>query len=311
MKRKVNLVGQNTLTVSLPTKWVKSNNIKKGDEVDVGEDDSRLVISKSFIKQKKSIRISIETEGKRYIRSWIGRLYRYGYSEILARIESPELIGDIKNSVNNLIGADIVDFEDNNCRIRIFPVNEEELDFDKYLIKMFHTLRYMFNIVEEDINSDRFDNENTLTELRDNNWKIKDYIAREAFLENISYEEFSILNTLIFVYEKIGTNLLAFYRIYLRKTGKIEHSKKLKVVFRKIEDSLEWFIKNISKKEPISPSSESLFRKEIRDFHIYLYNELHKEKGIDHSFLTMAYFTIEMLDSTASYLQVYKKEFEI
>ena len=35
MKRKVNLVGQNTLTVSLPTKWARDNGIKKGDEINI------------------------------------------------------------------------------------------------------------------------------------------------------------------------------------------------------------------------------------------------------------------------------------
>ncbi|MCK5630481.1 MAG: AbrB/MazE/SpoVT family DNA-binding domain-containing protein, partial [Nanoarchaeota archaeon] len=35
MKRKVNKVGQNTLTVSLPSKWVKKLNIKPGDELEL------------------------------------------------------------------------------------------------------------------------------------------------------------------------------------------------------------------------------------------------------------------------------------
>ena len=33
MKRKVNRVGQNTLTVSLPSKWARKYNIKAGDEI--------------------------------------------------------------------------------------------------------------------------------------------------------------------------------------------------------------------------------------------------------------------------------------
>ena len=41
MKRKVNLVGQNTLTVSLPTKWAQEHGIKKGIEVELLEDKDR------------------------------------------------------------------------------------------------------------------------------------------------------------------------------------------------------------------------------------------------------------------------------
>ena len=42
MKRKINLVGQNTLTVSLPTKWAKRYNLKKGDEVEVSEEEKNI-----------------------------------------------------------------------------------------------------------------------------------------------------------------------------------------------------------------------------------------------------------------------------
>jgi hypothetical protein len=37
IKRKVILHGPSTLTVSLPSKWVKNHNIKKGDELNIEE----------------------------------------------------------------------------------------------------------------------------------------------------------------------------------------------------------------------------------------------------------------------------------
>ncbi len=44
MKRKVSLHGPSTLTVSLPSKWVKKYCIKKGDELDIEEKNSTLII---------------------------------------------------------------------------------------------------------------------------------------------------------------------------------------------------------------------------------------------------------------------------
>ena len=45
MKRKVAQIGPATLMVSLPSKWVKRNKVKKGQEVDVIEDNTKLTVS--------------------------------------------------------------------------------------------------------------------------------------------------------------------------------------------------------------------------------------------------------------------------
>jgi len=37
-------------------------------------------------------------------------------------------------------------------------------------------------------------------------------------LQNISYEEYSALDIMLYAYEKIGGNVLIFYRDYLNKT---------------------------------------------------------------------------------------------
>lgn len=45
MRRKILLHGPSSLTTSLPSSWVKKNNIKKGDEVEVIEGDIGLIIN--------------------------------------------------------------------------------------------------------------------------------------------------------------------------------------------------------------------------------------------------------------------------
>ena len=45
MKRKIVQHGQSTLTLSLPSKWVKKNNIKKGQLLDVNVSEKGLLIS--------------------------------------------------------------------------------------------------------------------------------------------------------------------------------------------------------------------------------------------------------------------------
>ena len=45
MKRKIIRQGHNTLTITLPTDWAKKLNLNAGDEVDLIEDNSSLVIN--------------------------------------------------------------------------------------------------------------------------------------------------------------------------------------------------------------------------------------------------------------------------
>ena len=111
MKRKVCKVGPCTLMVSLPSKWVRNMGIKQGDEMDVEEKDSGLFLSKDIVQKEKIITINVTKESKRYIRSQIGRLYRYGYTRICITFDDPTLIKSIKDSTNNLIGADIIDID--------------------------------------------------------------------------------------------------------------------------------------------------------------------------------------------------------
>ena len=310
MRRKIVKHGPSSLTISLPMKWAKKQGLKPGDELEIEEQDYGLVINKDLPQKERTAEINLTKESERYVRSHIGRLYRYGFTKVVIRFDDPELIKKIKHSTNNLIGADIVDLEKNKCIIKMFPIEEFDIGIDKQLVKIFSTLKYMFSLVKEDMESDEFKREETLNELRNNNWTIKDYALRNAFLQKLPYGEFSILNIIFFAYEKIGTNLLGFYRMYLEGKKRGIDVKKLHHVFEKLEYFLDWFIKASSRRQPITHLEETNFRKEMRNFHIYLFNELHSDTRIDHPFLTITYFAIELLDSSVSFLQVYKRNYE-
>lgn len=297
MRRKVIKQGNGTLTVTLPKQWTKEVGLSGNDEVEVQEKDHTLLISKKLIGKDSVVELRVTKEVKRYIRSLIGRLYVRGYSRINITFDDPDLMNDIRKAVNDLIGADILDFSNNRCVVKMFSA-EESGNLDKNFIKMFNTLQYMVNIIQEDIKKGKFNSEETLNELRNNNWKAKDYVLRNALLHNVTYEEFGFLNNILFIYEKIGTNILAFYRMYLVH-NKVDKSMN----FKKIHNNLDWFLKVIAKKGPISPNEESKFRKEIRDSHIELLN-----KKVNPAYAVIVYFVNELLDSSVSYLSIYKSE---
>ncbi len=308
MKRKVNRVGINTLTVSLPSKWAKKHEIRAGEEVEVDEDGATLIVSKNANAVRREAILHLAKESERYIRSQIGRLYRQGYSIITISFDHPDVIAKVKHAINNLIGADIIDIETHKCIVKIFPFEGEEVDFDNNMTKMLLTIKYMFATVREDTEKNSFTNDSAIDELRFSNWKIRDFILRYALLQNEDFKTFSNLCHITFCYEKIGTKLSGFYRRYLVAQKGIDGRKKILSSLDTIKVFIEKLIKVLSEKEPLTPSAETKYRHELLEFNTYLLHELHSDKNIDHPFLTLIYFTAEMLDSTVSYIQAYKQK---
>lgn len=308
MKRKINEVGTGTFTVSIPMKWVKKYNLKKGDEIDVQEQDSKLILSKALKNEKKSVEIALSEvpsqDYQKFIRSTIGRFYRYGFSNIQVNFQNPETFSMIKSSVDEFIGADIVDVKNLNCTIKVFPTEGDE-DSDIHLLKIFVTIKYMFTIIEEDILKSNFSRESTIRELRDNNWKLRDYVLRNAYLQNLTYEKFSALYVILNAYEKISGNLLIFYRDYLNRQ-KIVDKRNVEAVMKTVKELLVWFHSIIGKEEQITYAVEAKLRNKLNLCNRHILNVLMHQKS-DHAFLALVYFTLELLDGTVSYLSVYKK----
>ena len=120
MQRKVNLVGQNTLTVSLPNEWVKKNHVQKGDEIEYLVDNEKIIFSKNKIsKEKKEITLNITDFPYGSIARNIYLLYRLNYSKIKLIFDKNEIYHpkhkkkvDLKTTIQKityrLIGAEII-----------------------------------------------------------------------------------------------------------------------------------------------------------------------------------------------------------
>ncbi len=138
MKRKINLVGTGTLTISLPSEWVKYHGLKKGDNIEIINEGNKLGIYADKILPTKEI-IKIEAHGpKRSIKRLIGNVYRKGFNEIEVRYEDSKVIGYINDSLYNLTGFDIVE-QDTHHTILKNIANIDDDEFDNTLRRMFLT----------------------------------------------------------------------------------------------------------------------------------------------------------------------------
>ena len=81
MERKVMKQGPSTLVVSLPSKWTKKYNVKKGSSIFLKEHGSTISISKHA--EKGETKITVDASGTLPMTHRItGALYKAGYDEI-------------------------------------------------------------------------------------------------------------------------------------------------------------------------------------------------------------------------------------
>lgn len=158
MKRKINRVGTSTLTVSLPSKWAKQQGLKAGDEVDVGEEGSKLIIEKTGIScQLKSINVDFTKFSDRLIKLTLNNLYREGYNQIHIKFASSKQHESIHQYCNNLIGFEIIKKNDGFCTIESVT-NPDVEKFDALLRRAFLLLKEELELIKSDMEKNSYQN---------------------------------------------------------------------------------------------------------------------------------------------------------
>ncbi|MBT3262511.1 phosphate uptake regulator PhoU [Candidatus Woesearchaeota archaeon] len=150
VKRKVSLIGPSTLMVSLPSKWVKAFGIKKGDEIEITENGSNLLLESQRLKKGEALRINLTGLNANLIYYTIYSAYRGGSEEIELVFDTEKVINKntweketvldvISSAVDNLVGMEIMTQRKNYVQIKeISKVNREE--FSNALMRIFITL---------------------------------------------------------------------------------------------------------------------------------------------------------------------------
>lgn len=148
MKRKINLVGENTLTVSLPAEFVKKQNIKKGQEVDVEEQGNDLVIHTERRHELETVRADID-EIKPVSRRYVDALYKQGVDEIEISYDRESDLNKIKEAISKEVGTfEIVKKSKGICLIK--SVSElDKKEQENLLKRTFMLLQEMLSDISE------------------------------------------------------------------------------------------------------------------------------------------------------------------
>jgi len=129
------------LTLSLPREWIKANNLRKGDEVDVENLDGNLLVS---LENRKGSKIEISIMGmKPMLRKIIGATFKCGYDEIIIHFNSYEELKAVQDLLREQFsGFEIVSQTKNTLIIKNLS-QSNFYEFDEALKRFFFVLNHM------------------------------------------------------------------------------------------------------------------------------------------------------------------------
>jgi phosphate uptake regulator len=142
-------LGKSTLVISLPSKWVREQNLKKGDEVDVVEQEGSLILKSSEHRPALlSKTIEIKTAKEKFIERVLVSCYVNGYDEIkLNVIPKSRIFDSVQRIVRDLIGMEIISQSHTSVLIKdLGGVGEQPID------KMIRRAMLLMKMMASDIN---------------------------------------------------------------------------------------------------------------------------------------------------------------
>ena len=150
MKRKIVKHGGSTLTISLPSKWVKANNFKNGQYLNVKSSPQGLLISSDEISLNK-LETEIKGDQEWYVYRILRHLYTHGYDEIIIRHSTKEQLALIRKGLEKLQGFEIVESKSKFSRIKCLT-SLESAEYENTVKSVMWLILSQFDHFIEDIN---------------------------------------------------------------------------------------------------------------------------------------------------------------
>ena len=91
MRRKIIQIAESTQLVSLPRKWSLAQGLKKGDELEVQEEGTRLIVSTLNAPHKGGVEADLTGLDRDSLMFFVRAMYKIGYDEIKLNFKHPRV----------------------------------------------------------------------------------------------------------------------------------------------------------------------------------------------------------------------------
>ena len=232
MRRKVIQIADSTQLVSLPRKWCKRMNIKKGDEVEVNETGNTIMISTEKKDELKKAYVDMTKLGT-YIERFFHAFYKAGYDEVSIRYSIPEQLDEIQRILGTTtIGYEIVDQKANTCVVKSIAESTES-EFGPMLRRTFLLLKSMLDSMADAIEKDDFSQAGNIISLEIVNNKYTGF-CRRVLNKGYDPTRAPLLYCTVEELEKIADECKYLCKYIMENKNKVNCSKKIKKLSRDV-----------------------------------------------------------------------------
>lgn len=269
MIRKSIQINPTTLAITLPSKWVKSHNVGKGEEISIDEERGKLVVSppKEAKPIKKSAHLELKSEYRQYIKIVITNAYRLGYDVLELGFRTEKQFDLIKDVVaNQTIGYEITEKKGNRCKIESITEPPED-KVDVLLKKIFFTIKDVSGTILDFLNNN---SELDLKYLKSQRFDLDQYIyfckrnISKTRFEEKSYLKWTMLSYLLLVEHALFRLVNYFVKNKVKPSTKfISVYEKIHILFSDYFDS--YFKKDINEFSKIYEEAEKLLYNDFEE----------------------------------------------
>jgi len=221
MKRKlIKQGGGGGITIYLPKKWIDTNSLKGGDEVNVEEEENKIVIEAGAKESVSRQEVAIEDHSDEFVLRVITNAYKKGIDELRLVFKKDVPLKAIKYTLSRLtIGYEVTDLGKDYCVIRSFS-SDDINNIDVSIKKCFFLIRDVQETILKDIKGRKFPNEEQISSANENIKKLSNYAIRTS-IKKIKAVYKNENNLVIFTNLYLYTNKLVYIYQHLNTNNKI------------------------------------------------------------------------------------------
>ena len=279
MKR--NIIKQKTAyTITLPIKWVRDHNLEGKEEINIEEQEGKLMLSSEKQTRKKTIKIKLEEINQEYIRIIIENHYLKGYDEIELESQDKKAIKQIQKVVSNLNGMEITTQKNNKYTISQTskPTGDE---VSTLLSRTINIIKYTLEILNENIQGNVYDREEEVEQLTKDVRRFMLFCTRALHkLGIVSREEESFAHLFLERLILIQHNQNYMYKNLSKVQTKFVRKEVIEL-FKKAKKQFELFVKQCNSQNIKEFAKITRIWEEI-----YKEHKIHTKNSIEESIIT-------------------------